>query len=99
MTTGGKITLIEKMEIFAKGGHYGLKTRAWQKEVTRLEDEGVKINIIAHFRPGEISCYIDWSHCSVDLATYSPSDPELTIGNRLWLMAYQAEHPELNIDI
>ena len=100
MTTGGQMNnLVEKLENFAKTGNYGLKTRAWLKDVQKLEKEGLQVQIIAHLRPGEISCFIDWSHCGVDVDTYSSSDPSMTRGNRLWLMTYKANHPELKINI
>ena len=98
MTTGGQMSLVERLEAYAKEGHYGLKTKAWERELQKLEKAGLKINIVAHFRPGEVSCFIDWSQCTVDLDTYS-ADTVLTQGNRLWLIAYQAQHPEVNINI
>ena len=98
MTTGGQMSLVEKLEAYAKEGHFGLKTKAWERDLQKLEREGIKVNIVAHFRPGEVSCFIDWSECAVDLANYS-ADTVLTQGNRLWLMAYQAQHPEVQINI
>lgn len=101
MTVGGKLSLIERLEAFAKEGHMGMKTRAWMRDVNRLQKDGLQINKIATFKEGLISCYIDWSESFVDINAYlaTPNEISLTIGNRLWLMAYKAQHPECEIEI
>lgn len=101
MTTGGKMSFIERLEAFAKDGHFGMKTRAWMKDVEKLKKDGITVKHIATFKEGLISCYIDWSECSVDVEAYikAPMEIPLNRGNRLWLMAYKAQNPECEIKI
>lgn len=99
MTTGGRLTLVEKLELQAKSGEYKFKTRAWLKDVYKLAKEGVEIRIFGAHREGEVSCEFNWLNCTVDLRTFSNSDPTLTRGNRLWVMAYAYHNPHVKINI
>lgn len=95
MTGGGKFTLISYLEYVAgELGKFSIRSKAWARDAVKLEEEGLKVTLIGPTtRKGENYYLFDWSTASIDIKNYSPSDPHLSRANRLWVMAYLANHP------
>ncbi len=92
MTGGGKLSLIGYLEhVAGELGKFSIRSKAWDKDASRLLDEGLKVTLIGPTpRKGEHYYLFDWEKAVVDMEKYSPSDPNLTRANRLWVMAYLA---------
>lgn len=92
MTGGGKFSLIGYLEHVAGDlGKFSIRSKAWDKDASKLQDEGLKVNLIGPTsRRGEHYYLFDWSEAAINMENYSPSDPHLSRANRLWVMAYLA---------
>lgn len=65
-----KLTIIERLEMFAEAGETSATLRLWKKRIKRLVDDGFTVEIICPtIREGEFYCKIDWKHPTGEVAT------------------------------